>query len=108
MRIRALFVLLAFVLLAASTVVSQQVNANVPKSAAPANVTPLTTGRFSTNKVLQVHKAPPWAGDFAPTCLAIRRYRMKKEAPDSDVTRLVGYTTCVPTRNITIMNADAH
>ena len=108
MRIPSLFVLLLAFLLAASTALSQAPAST--KSSASSDTTTHKSQRPQSGEQAKVTtvRAPTWTGDLVPTCLSIRRYRVKREAPDSDVTRVVAYTTCVPTRNIAIMNADAH
>jgi hypothetical protein len=51
----------------------------------------------------QVHKRVLAQNDV--TCLAIRSYRVTRDDPDSDSTRLVGYTTCQPSTRFQVKEA---
>ena len=47
-----------------------------------------------------------WTGASEATCYAIRSYLVKRESPKSDVTSLVGYSTCLPSRNIELKRSE--
>jgi hypothetical protein len=40
------------------------------------------------------------------TCYSIRSYRVKRDDPESDSTRLVGYSTCQPSNRFQVKTAD--
>jgi hypothetical protein len=40
------------------------------------------------------------------TCLSIRSYRVTRDDPSSDTTRLVGYSTCQPSTRFQVKQAD--
>jgi hypothetical protein len=40
------------------------------------------------------------------TCYSIRSYRVKRDDPESDSTRLVGYSTCQPSNRFQVKAAD--
>jgi hypothetical protein len=50
-------------------------------------------------------KSDSQAGELELTCGTMRTYRVKREAPDSDVVRPSGYTTCVPMAKFRIEEA---
>jgi hypothetical protein len=40
------------------------------------------------------------------TCLSIRSYRVTRDDPESDTTRLVGYSTCQPAAKFQVKEAN--
>jgi len=47
-----------------------------------------------------------WTGASEATCYTMRSYLVKRESPKSDVTSLVGYSTCLPSRNIELKRGE--
>jgi len=54
--------------------------------------------RYPGSKVIGMYRSPvkTWTGALEGGCGTMQTYRVKREAPDSDVTRPSGYTPCVP------------
>ena len=49
----------------------------------------------------------PLDADGQPVCYTMRSYLMEREDPQSDVTRVAGYTTCQPSSSYSFKTADA-
>jgi len=65
--------------------------------------------RLPNTKDLPVnnYSSSPWTGDGRPACGTMRTYRLEREAPDSDVMRPSGYSTCVPMSKFRVQDAIA-
>lgn len=52
-------------------------------------------------------RVPRWSGASRSTCYVMDTYQMKREAPDSDVTHMVGRSTCLPSQGVELAPAIA-
>ncbi|MGA2901520.1 MAG: hypothetical protein ABSF40_14930 [Candidatus Acidiferrales bacterium] len=58
---------------------------------------------WNIDEQLQLHKHARAREDV--TCLSIRSYRVTRDDPESDTTRLVGYSTCQPATKFQVKEA---